>query len=295
MAANATPTFNAAKKATSTLQSLPFDKLIGAPLNACVKAQAEAAQTTINFIQEIGLENEEIKEMKDGKEVTSTKKKAVYVYFNFIQGGRRVTISVPLLTMVPIPYIAINTIDINFKATVTGSESQENNALNEDSVDIDRKEKTAKLGWFKVNTTTINTNVSTKRDSTSTKNSAYSVEATIDVAIHASQDSMPAGMAKVLEMLGSAMDLCDPNGELTVNDTYFELAEGEKEAKLIVSYKTPEGVFNPEDVYIENASPNIDVVAGTATYMLTGSKSGTAYKVTSKTSPRTIDVIVKTL
>ena len=105
---------------------------------------------------------------------------------------------------------------------------------------------------------------------------------------------MPAGMAKVLEMLGSAMDLCDPNGELTVNDTYFEVAKNEQ-AKLIVSYKTPEGIFNPEDVYIEGATPTIDHISGTATYMLAGSPGGTSYKVASKTSPRSVDITVKTI
>lgn len=296
MAANARNPFDAAKKTTATLQNLPFDQLIGAPLNACVKAQAEAAQTTINFINEIGLEEEIVKTTDEtGKEVETTKKKAVYVYFNFIQGGRRVTISVPLLTMVPIPYIAINTIDINFKATVTGTQTEENKAANEQTTDVDKKTKSGKLGWFSASTTTLNTNVSTKKDSVSTKNSAYSVEATIDVAVHASQDSMPAGMAKVLEMLGSAMDLCDPNGELTVNETNFELAEGENEAKLIVLYKTPEGVYDPSDVYIKGVTPEIDTVAGTATFKLKGSASGETYTVVSKTSPRTINVKVKTI
>lgn len=294
MAANARSTFNAASQVTKTLQNLPFENIIAAPLNACVNAQAEAAQTTINFIQEVGLETETATEIVDGKEVTSSKKKAVYVYFNFIQGGRRVTISLPLLTMVPIPYIAINTIDINFKATVTGTMNQENTASDEKKTDTNKKEKTGKLGWFKASTTTLTTNVSTKKDSSSTKSSNYSVEATIDVAVHASQDSMPAGMAKVLEMLGSAMDLCDPNGELTVNDTYFEVAKNEQ-AKLIVSYKTPEGIFNPEDVYIEGVTPTIDHISGTATYMLAGSTGGTPYKVTSKTSPRSVDITVKTI
>lgn len=117
MAANATNTFNADTKALNTLQNLPFDNLIAAPLNACVNAQAEAAQSTINFIQNVGLNEDE-----------NGNKEAVYVFFNFIQGGRRVTISVPLLTMVPIPYIAINTIDINFKATVTGMQNDSNTA-----------------------------------------------------------------------------------------------------------------------------------------------------------------------
>ena len=285
MAAKASSTFETDNKVLKTLQNLPFENLIAAPLNACVNAQAEAAQSTINFIQSVGLNEDE-----------NGNKEAVYVYFNFIQGGRRVTISVPLLTMVPIPYIAINSIEINFKAKVTGVQSENNTASNSFEKNEKEKKYEGKLGWFKVNTTTLNTEVSTKKDSTSTKDSNYSVEATIDVAVHASQDSMPAGMAKVLEMLGSAMDLCDPNGELTVNETYFELAPGEKAAKLIVSYKTPKGIYDPKDVHIQDVDPHaIDEVTGTAVYMLSGSKTGITYTVGSKTSPRKVDVTVKSL
>ena len=285
MAANATNTFNADTKALNTLQNLPFDNLIAAPLNACVNAQAEAAQSTINFIQNVGLNEDE-----------NGNKEAVYVYFNFIQGGRRVTISVPLLTMVPIPYIAINTIDINFKATVTGMQNDSNTASQSYEKKVEKSKSEGKLGWFKVTTTKLNTAVSTKKDSTSTKDSGYSVEATIDVAVHASQDSMPAGMAKILEMLGSAMDLCDPNGELTVNETYFELGAGEKEAKLLVSYKTPKGVYCPKDIRVDGQpTENIDESAGTAIYMLKGSSSGQEYSVSAEGSTRKIIVKVKTI
>lgn len=284
MAANASSTFNAGRKVVNTLQNLPFDSLIAAPLNACVNAQAEAAQTTINFIESVGLND------VDGQ------KEAVYVYFNFIQGGRRVTISVPLLTMVPIPYIAINTIDINFKAKVTGIQNQQNTASESYQKDSEEKRKKSGLGWFSVSSTQLTTSISTKKDSTSTKDSGYSVEATIDVAVHASQDSMPAGMAKILEMLGSAMDLCDPNGELSVNETYFELSAGEKEAKLIVAYKTPKGIYCPKDITVDGvAEPkSIDEATGTAIFMLTGgSGTGSDYTVSAVGCNRKINVKVK--
>lgn len=284
MAANASSTFNAGNKVVNTLQNLPFDSLIAAPLNACVNAQAEAAQTTINFIESVGLND------VDGQ------KEAVYVYFNFIQGGRRVTISVPLLTMVPIPYIAINTIDINFKAKVTGIQNQQNTASESYQKDSEEKKKKSGLGWFSVSSTQLTTSISTKKDSTSTKDSGYSVEATIDVAVHASQDSMPAGMAKILEMLGSAMDLCDPNGELSVNETYFELSAGEKEAKLIVAYKTPKGIYCPKDITVDGgAEPkSIDEATGTAIFMLKGgSGTGSDYTVSAVGCNRKINVKVK--
>ena len=53
--------------ATNALQAIPFGQIIGGPLSACVDAQREAALTTVNFINEIGLTD------KDGN------KEAVYV------------------------------------------------------------------------------------------------------------------------------------------------------------------------------------------------------------------------
>lgn len=222
-------------KAVGALQGLPFYNLIGGPLNACIRAQAEAAQTTVNFIQEVGLNQNE-----DGT------KEAIYVYFTFVQNGRKVVISVPLLTIIPIPYIAINSVDINFKATVNGVESDSFTSENSTSYTRDYSKKTNKW-WGEKRTTNLKTSYSSKHDSKSTRDSSFSVEATIDVAVHAGQESMPAGMAKILEMLGAAMDLCSPDGELTVNDTTFYVESG-KTAKVIAQYKTPGGLYDTSGI-----------------------------------------------
>ena len=203
------------KKTVSTLEGLPFYNLIGGPLNDCIRAQADAALTTVNFIKSVGLEQE-----KDG--VTE----AIYVHFTFVQNGRKVTISVPLLTIVPIPYIAINSIDIKFKATVSGVETDSfsSDFSSQYNEDYSRNYKS----WNKRKTTSLQTSFSSKHDSKCTQDSSFSVESTIDVEVHAGQESMPAGMAKVLEMLGAAMDLVSPDGELSVNDTTFYVESGKK-------------------------------------------------------------------
>lgn len=239
-----------ANKSIGTLQGLPFDNLIGGPLNACIQAQNEAAMTSINFINNVCL--------NEDKE--TGEKSAIYVSFSFIQNGRKVVINVPLIAIVPIPYIAINSVDISFKATVNGVESESM------STEIETESKgtsktTRKSGLFRRKTTTINSNFSTKRDSKSTQDSKFSVEATIDVAVHAGQESMPAGMAKILEMLGAAMDLCSPDGELSVNDTtfYAEIDPNNKEktikylpVKVIAQYKTPEGLYDATNIKCDN-------------------------------------------
>ena len=240
-----------ANKSIGTLQGLPFDNLIGGPLNACIQAQNDAAMTSINFINNVCL--------NEDKE--TGEKSAVYVSFSFIQNGRKVVINVPMIAIVPIPYIAINSIDISFKATVNGVES-ESSSTETEYESKENKKSTRKSGLFRRKTTTINSTFSTKRDSKSTQDSKFSVEATIDVAVHAGQESMPAGMAKILEMLGAAMDLCSPDGELSVNDTTFYAEKDPNSGqnatkylpvKVIAQYKTPNGLYDPTNIKCENA------------------------------------------
>lgn len=240
-----------ANKSIGTLQGLPFDNLIGGPLNACIQAQNDAAMTSINFINNVCL--------NEDKE--TGEKSAVYVSFSFIQNGRKVVINVPMIAIVPIPYIAINSIDISFKATVNGVES-ESSSTETEYESKGNKKSTRKSGLFRRKTTTINSTFSTKRDSKSTQDSKFSVEATIDVAVHAGQESMPAGMAKILEMLGAAMDLCSPDGELSVNDTTFYAEKDPNSGqnatkylpvKVIAQYKTPNGLYDPTNIKCENA------------------------------------------
>lgn len=243
-----------ANKSIGTLQGLPFDNLIGGPLSACIQAQNDAAMTSINFINNICL--------NEDKE--TGEKSAIYVSFSFIQNGRKVVINVPLIAIVPIPYIAINSVDISFKATVNGVES-ESSSTETEYESKGNKKSTRKSGLFRRKTTTINSTFSTKRDSKSTQDSKFSVEATIDVAVHAGQESMPAGMAKILEMLGAAMDLCSPDGELSVNDTtfYAEKDPNDKgkyqKVKVIAQYKTPEGLYDPTFIKCDNGGGDGEV------------------------------------
>lgn len=246
-----------ANKSIGTLQGIPFKNLIGGPLSACIQAQNDAAMTSINFINNVCLNVDK----------ETGEKSAIYVSFSFIQNGRKVVINVPLIAIVPIPYIAINSIDINFKATVNGVECESNEDTYSEEYKRDTNTKSQKRRGFILNKnkkeTKINTSFSTKRDSKSTQDSKFSVEATIDVAVHAGQESMPAGMAKILEMLGAAMDLCSPDGELSVNDTTFYAEKNNKgeyqKVKVIAQYKTPNGLYDPTNIKCDNGGGDGEV------------------------------------
>lgn len=233
--------------ATSALQSLPFGSIIGGPLKACIEAQAMAAKTSWNFIQEVGL----------NIDPETGEKKTVNVSFQFIKDGRVAQLNVPLLTIVPIPYIAIQTIDISFKANINASASNSKVENESSTTDTGTTGSTSlNLGLFKVNAD-FHANYSSKKDSTATQDSKYSVEYTMDIAVKAGQDSMPAGLAKVLELLGNSLDVCDPSGILDVNSLEFKGAPGDP-AMLIATYKNRDGLFEPAKIQIPGQVGTVD-------------------------------------
>lgn len=241
MAIDTTPS----QVATSALQAIPFGSMIGGPLNACIEAQAMAAQTSWQFIQEVGLNTNP----------DTGQKEAVNVSFQFVQNGRVVQLNVPLLTIVPIPYIAIHDIDINFKANISASSSSVSEQSSSSALDVGAEASIgAKWGPFHMDAK-MNASYSSKKDSKATQESKYSVEYTMDVAVKAGQDSMPAGLAKVLELLGSALDVSDPEGTLEVSARELTISD-EKDAKvtLIATYKNNKGIFEPKSIKINGVT-----------------------------------------
>lgn len=196
---------SAAVKTNDALTNIPFEHLIGSPLSACVEAQAQAACATANFIQSVGLCKKNTDTKKEGSSEQEEKFEAVTVEFSFMRGGNEVIVKVPLLTILPIPYFAISTVDINFKATITGIDTTHYEQNASDTYDSSEGSSKRRGFIFNRNKTTLKTTVSSKKDSKATQDSSFSIESTIDVSVHAVQDSMPAGMAKMLEILNSAV------------------------------------------------------------------------------------------
>lgn len=229
--------------ATNALSAIPFGSIIGGPLNACIDAQAMAAKTTWNFIQEVGLY----------QDPETGEKKAVNVSFQFMQNGQMVQLNVPLLTIVPIPYIAINSIDINFKASISASSSSvQEDTRHEEMGGSAEITAGLKVGPFHMDAK-MNANYSSKKDSKATQESKYSVEYTMDVAVKAGQDSMPAGLAKVLELLGNSLDISNPSGTLDASSRVLEGPAGEMRT-LIVTYKNGQGLYAPDSIRLSEGT-----------------------------------------
>ncbi|MDE7089113.1 MAG: DUF2589 domain-containing protein, partial [Prevotella sp.] len=206
-----------------------------------------------------------------------------------IQNGRMAQLNVPLLTIVPIPYIAIQDIDISFKANISASSSSVSKTNSSSSLNVGGG-FSSKLGWgpfsMRANMTA---NYSSKKDSKATQNSKYSVEYTMDVAVKAAQDSMPAGLAKVLELLGSALDVSDPDGTLEISETNLVLTDDDQPVKLIATYKNPKGLFEPEAIKVKDKDTE---VTGTkdSNRMVFELKTTGQYTVTAGNKTLTVEV-----
>ena len=65
---------------------------------------------------------------------------------------------------------------------------------------------------------------------------------------------MPAGMAKVLELLGTALDVVDAMGELQVNATILSVGDN-----LVISYKNKEGLFDSSMLKIKKGDTDVAI------------------------------------
>lgn len=105
--------------------------------------------------------------------------------------------SVPILTMLPIPFIKVDIITIDFNAKITSMETQSQSSDLSVGVNLEVKQR------WPSGSAKLNVAVAYKKSTSS----GSSVERTYSMSIHvqASQDEMPAGMEKLLGILEGAM------------------------------------------------------------------------------------------
>jgi hypothetical protein len=185
-------------------KGLPMADLIGGPLMAASDAQVKLANATADFIKVIGFLPPDA-QSKNGLGDVRT------AYFKFrrakailepLAAGalapmEDVEMQVPLLAIVKVPSLSINVVDVVFDMEVKNSESSK------ESFDAAAKmEAQAKLGWGPLSVSVnISGSVSSHKENTrSTDQSAkYHVE------VHAVDNGMPEGLARVLDIMHSAI------------------------------------------------------------------------------------------
>lgn len=212
------------------LRALPLEHIIGSPLVAAIKAQALSAKTTVDFIKEVGLKPRALDATETGAlapkddetsgEAAKEGLEARYVEFKFDRvleeeittpaagapAGTPPTkttkhyvvpsrLTVPLLAIVPIPYIRISDMTIDFEFQIKDVETSE--STTEKNVSVNAKAG----GWFyKVGIKGSYSNRTVNKRETDRRTS-------LKITVNAVQDQIPEGLGRVLDMLHDSMKI----------------------------------------------------------------------------------------
>ena len=143
---------------------IPFESLLGQPLSACVSAQKHAADVMWEYLRDVAFRHH----ADDADRL-----EAISVVFGFVSGGRMCRLSIPLLALIPVPYLQIQDVTLAFKSDVTATSEGKlvGKIANESSV---------------------------------TRTSKFNYQSNIKVNLKASAGNMPAGLAKILELCGNS-------------------------------------------------------------------------------------------
>jgi hypothetical protein len=191
--------------AVQELKQIPFAQLIGAPLKAAIESQALAAKTTIDFIKEVGFKppatNNDITagtsndaDMGDVRNVTFK-----YIKKDDADTDVEFSLTVPILTITPIPYIRIEEMTIDFSAKLT--DSVVDTRTSDTSVSADMSSSYSAF-WSPVK---VSFRVSATYKASTSTTAAQKREYKIDIHVRAVQDEMPAGLSKILDILEDAI------------------------------------------------------------------------------------------
>src|SRR5579859_508970 len=182
-------------------KGLPMGDLIGGPLLAACDAQVKLANASAEFIKVVGFTPPD----KDGN---SDVRNVKFVFDRPVpqpaddKGGNanlteRVELDVPLLAIINVPALAINSVDVIFDMEVKNSETTK------ESMDAAAKMSAdASVGWgpFSLKVHMEGSVATHKENNRQTDQSAkYHVE------VHAKDNGMPEGLARVMDILQSSV------------------------------------------------------------------------------------------
>jgi hypothetical protein len=207
------------------LSSIDFGAMIGGPLDAVIEAQAKSALTTVDFIKQVGFDqdkkpiyvefeydklvekqktdgsdellfiNSEGKEVTDSSTTTGTGNDAVTVQNTpaMEEAPQDMQLKVPILTLLPIPFIRVEEMTIDFNAKINSMSKNTNSSSFGIKGSLEVKQKWLG-GSAKLN---VSASYKKQRSSTSETKKTYSLA----IHVKAVQDEMPAGMERILNIL----------------------------------------------------------------------------------------------
>ena len=191
-------------------------------MEAAIKAQAMAANTTVEFIKAVGFKpvtkNGQIDPDKDDSSIVGDEDSEIgnirYINFSYakknLDGSKAEGyMKVPILSIVPIPMLRIEEMTIDFATKITESEQNDHGS---ESASKRNQSNSSKKGvsystrnfrfW---NRATFRGSVTQHSKSKSQHSSKLSMDTSIDIHVRAVGDELPAGLGKILGILEANM------------------------------------------------------------------------------------------
>lgn len=150
-----------------------------------VPEDADLADGTVLQLEYIGEGNQPETPAKLLLKVNTTYEKVPAVM-------QKMQIQVPILTMMPIPFIKIESADIDFNVKINSVST-----TSEESKTTGGGTASVSTGWF----VRANLNAAFSNQKSSSSTEEVKKDYSLNVKVHAAQDDMPAGVSRILDML----------------------------------------------------------------------------------------------
>ena len=268
------------------MESLDMSKLIGAPINAAVEAHYNAAKKMLGCINDIGVKDGTVAVVtfsffKNGKmakmtiplltlvPITAMRIKEMTYDFK-IKFTADTSINLTTGAESTFSYGAAikdeqnpskkkageenatdpNTAKPQQKGENTGGQTNSTDTATTPAPAAQKPSSTAVADAVKNSVRaepTFGASFSSKKDSKATQDSKYSVESSMDIGITVvSDENLPGGISKMLQILNDAISVYNPKGELTVSSSLVQLADGYAVVKA--TYLDGEGNSAPDKI-----------------------------------------------
>lgn len=181
--------------------NLPMESLIGGPLQAAAKANAQMVMTNAQFIIDTGFAKD-----KDGKSTG----KANMVEFAFEQSiaqtdkdgnvtmvPQEVKVKAPMLAILPLPALKVKEAEVTFSMQVNSSTEDTSETESEAGFE---GSASVNMGIYKAS---VKVHGKTSSKSSHTRKSDNSAK--YDVHVLATDDGIPEGLARILDMMQDAI------------------------------------------------------------------------------------------
>ena len=170
------------------IANLDFAAMIGGPLNAVIKAQAQSAITSVDFIKSVGFDKDGKVEQVAFEYMKTVPEKDAQGKLTGNYKDVKQKLSVPLLTMLPIPFIRVEETTIDFNAKINSVQESTTASSHDLNTSLG-----VKGGWGPVS--------AELKVSYAYKKSTYSMA----LHVRAVQDELPAGTERLLSILENSI------------------------------------------------------------------------------------------